>query len=166
MTRLRLPIHDHVEFVLVRPHYPENVGASARAMKTMGFDAARPGAAEPPGGARARDGVQDVGARWDVLDGARREDDLEGVSLAPTTFSPRARTAGFRECSRRMAASLVVADAARGKSTCFLFGNEKTGLSAEEIVRARRTSFASRWWATSRRSIWRRRFSSSPTSFS
>ena len=29
---LRLPIHAATQFVLVRPHYPENVGAAARAM--------------------------------------------------------------------------------------------------------------------------------------
>jgi tRNA C32,U32 (ribose-2'-O)-methylase TrmJ len=36
----------------------------------------------------------------------------------------------------RAAASLVVSDAARGRSTCILFGNEKTGLSAEDMARA------------------------------
>jgi hypothetical protein len=25
---LALPIHEHTEFILVTPHYPENVGAS------------------------------------------------------------------------------------------------------------------------------------------
>src|SRR6185436_12158468 len=34
---LELSIHPLVKFVLVRPHYPENVGAAARAMKSMGF---------------------------------------------------------------------------------------------------------------------------------
>jgi tRNA C32,U32 (ribose-2'-O)-methylase TrmJ len=34
---LGLPIHPLLRIVLVRPHYPENVGAAARAMKTMGF---------------------------------------------------------------------------------------------------------------------------------
>src|SRR5687767_3406034 len=38
VARVRLPVHDHTTFVLVRPHYPENVGACARAIKTMGFD--------------------------------------------------------------------------------------------------------------------------------
>ena len=37
-ARVRLDVHERVGFVLVRPHYPENVGASARAIKTMGFD--------------------------------------------------------------------------------------------------------------------------------
>src|SRR6185436_10019021 len=36
----------------------------------------------------------------------------------------------------RAAASLVVADAARGRRTCIVFGNEKTGLSAEELAGA------------------------------
>ena len=34
---LRLPIHRAVRFLLVSPHYPENVGAACRAIKTMGF---------------------------------------------------------------------------------------------------------------------------------
>ena len=34
---LSLTIHSATLFVLVQPHYPENVGAAARAIKTMGF---------------------------------------------------------------------------------------------------------------------------------
>ena len=34
---LSLPIARSAIFVLVRPHYPENVGAVARAMKVMGL---------------------------------------------------------------------------------------------------------------------------------
>ena len=34
---LILPLARASRFVLVRPHYPENVGAVARAMKTMGL---------------------------------------------------------------------------------------------------------------------------------
>jgi tRNA/rRNA methyltransferase len=32
-----LAVHAATRFVLVRPHYAENVGACARAIKTMGF---------------------------------------------------------------------------------------------------------------------------------
>ncbi len=50
--KLRLPIHDATQFVLVRPHYPENVGAVARAIKTMGFTPIDPDQARASGGPR------------------------------------------------------------------------------------------------------------------
>src|SRR5215204_3237734 len=77
MTRLRLPVHDHVAFVLVRPHYPENVGAAARAIKTMGFEElvlVRPSRLAVPEHEMAF--KMSVRA-WDVLHAARRADALE-----------------------------------------------------------------------------------------
>src|ERR1041384_3489627 len=54
---LELPIHPLLRFVLVRPHYPENGGAAARAMKTMGFTRlvlVKPGKMAEPGHVMAK----------------------------------------------------------------------------------------------------------------
>jgi len=137
MTRIHLPVHDHVAFVLVRPHYPENVGAAARAIKTMGFYdlvLVRPSRLAVPEHEMAC--KMSVRA-WDVLNAARRADDLESVlSSADNVLATSSHRGLSGVLTARAAASIVVADAARGRSTCILFGNEKTGLSAEELQRA------------------------------
>ena len=137
MTRIHLPVHDHVAFVLVRPHYPENVGAAARAIKTMGFGDLvlfRPSRLAVPEHEMAF--KMSVRA-WDVLHAARRTDDLESVlGSADNVLATSSHRGLSGVLTARDAASLVVADSARGRSTCILFGNEKTGLSAQEFERA------------------------------
>ena len=137
MTRVRLPVHDHVTFVLVRPHYPENVGASARAIKTMGFDRlalVRPSRLAVPEHEMAF--KMSVRA-WDVLYAARREEELESaIAGAHNVLATSSHRGLSGVLTARDAASLAVAEAARGQSTCILFGNEKTGLSAAEMQRA------------------------------
>jgi len=136
-ARLRLPVHESTTFVLVRPHYPENVGASARAIKTMGFDRltlVRPGRLAVPEHEMAfRMAVR----AWEVLNGARREATLEdavrGSSLVLATSSRRGISGVL---TARDAAALVIEQARAGALTCILFGNEKTGLDAAELSRA------------------------------
>ncbi|HEX6271398.1 MAG TPA: RNA methyltransferase [Polyangiaceae bacterium] len=137
MTRLRLPVHEHVAFALVRPHYPENVGASARALKTMGFYdlvLVRPSRLAVPEHEMAF--KMSVRA-WDVLHAARRADDLDGAvrdrDLVLATSSHRGLSGVL---TARDAAGLVVDAAARGERAVILFGNEKTGLSSEDMGRA------------------------------
>ncbi|HVR18672.1 MAG TPA: RNA methyltransferase [Polyangiaceae bacterium] len=136
MTRIRLPIHDHVVFVLVRPHYPENVGASARAIKTMGFDElvlVRPSRLAVPEHEMAF--KMSVRA-WDVLNSARRVHDLDQALGADNVLATSSHRGLSGVLTARAAAELVVDEAARGKRTAILFGNEKTGLSSEEMGRA------------------------------
>ena len=136
MTRIRLPVHDHVAFVLVRPHYPENVGASARAIKTMGFDElvlVRPSRLAVPEHEMAF--KMSVRA-WDVLHSARRVHDLDQALDADYVLATSSHRGLSGVLTARAAASFVVDEAARGKRTAILFGNEKTGLSSEEMGRA------------------------------
>jgi TrmH family RNA methyltransferase len=131
--RVRLPIHAATQFVLVRPHYPENVGAAARAIKTMGFTQLtliKPGRLAVPEHEMA---FKMAVKSWDVLNDARRCDDLAGalseVSLVLATTARR----GFSGVIQpREAAERAVGHAAAGGKIAFLFGNEKTGLSEEE----------------------------------
>ena len=120
--------------VVVQPHYPENVGAAARAMKTMGITGlilVRPSRLAVPEHEMARKmAVKSL----DVLDGAARcrtvEEALGGVSLSFATTSRRGVSGVL---SPRRAAELSVEVARAGKRVAFVFGNEKTGLSAEDV---------------------------------
>lgn len=127
---LCLPIHEATQFVLVRPHYPENVGAVARAIKTMGFTQltlVKPGRLAVPEHEMA---FKMAVKSWDVLNDARRVDDLASalcnVDLVLATTARR----GFSGVLQpRAAAERALDAAARGGKVAFLFGNEKTGLS-------------------------------------
>ena len=128
--KLRLPIREATRFVLVRPHYPENVGATARAVKTMGFTQlvlVKPGRLAVPEHEMA---FKMAVKSWDVLGEARRVEDLAsavaGADLVLATTSRR----GFSGVIQpREAAARAVRHAAGGGKIAFLFGNEKTGLS-------------------------------------
>jgi len=130
---LTLPVARAATFVLVRPHYPENVGAAARAIKTMGITSlvlVKPGRLAVPDHEMA---LKMAVKSWDVLDGAKRVttlgEALEGVTLSFATTSRRG-VSGI--VAPRVAADMSVAAAARGERIAFVFGNEKTGLSAED----------------------------------
>lgn len=128
--KLRLPIHEATRFVLVRPHYPENVGASARAMKTMGFTdlvLVKPGRLAVPEHEMA---FKMAVKSWDVLNEARRVDDIaSAIEGAELVFATTARRGFSGILQPREAAERALAHAKAGGKIAFLFGNEKTGLS-------------------------------------
>ena len=132
---LVLPVTRATTFVVVRPHYPENIGAAARAMKTMGVTSlilVKPGRLATPEHEMARKmAVKSL----DVLESAVRcstvAEALGGVSLSFATTSRRGVSGVV---SPRHAAELAVEAAAGGKRVAFLFGNEKTGLSPEDAA--------------------------------
>lgn len=135
--RLRLPVHEQVGFVLVRPHYPENVGASARAIKTMGFDRlllVRPSRLAVPAHPMAF--KMSVRA-WDVLEASEQHDDVaSAVGTCPIVIATSSHRGISGVLTPREIAPLVVRAASEGRSTRILFGNEKTGVSAEDMQRA------------------------------
>lgn len=126
---------ERIDIVLVRPHYAQNVGAAARAMKTMGLFRlvlVRPG---------KEAGADHEGARkmavksLDVLEGSRRcesvAEALADVDIVATTSShPDGPTA----IELRAGAQRLAALAEAGKRVAVLFGNEKSGLSAEDLA--------------------------------
>lgn len=123
---------DRIRVVLSRPSHPGNIGAAARAMKTMGLSqlwlvspASFP---DPVADARASGAV-------DILQSARVVSTLE-EALADTVIAA-AVTARRRELSlprmtARAAASELVPWAERG-NLALVFGNETSGLSNEEV---------------------------------
>jgi tRNA/rRNA methyltransferase len=132
---LSLPIHARTRFVLDRPHYPENVGAVARAIKTMGFThltLVKPSRIAIPEHEMAQ--KMAVKSR-DVLQDARRyaslAEALEGCTFVLATTS---RTGVSGVLQPREAAQLVQRHASAGGTTAIVFGNEKTGLAAEDLT--------------------------------
>ena len=134
---LKLPIHHSTRFLLVSPHYPENVGACARAMKTMGFTRlglVSPGRIAQPDHEMA---VKMAVKSLDVLGKTELFDNLDeatvGASLVAATTARRGVSGVL---SPREVSARAVEVAARGQQVCIIFGNEKTGLSREELARA------------------------------
>ncbi len=132
---LCLDVHRATTFVLVRPHYPENVGASARAIKTMGFlklALVKPGRLAVPDhemalkmAVKSRDVLRQAPVYQSVEEAVRGAD----LVVATTSRSGQSGVLQPRELGRR-----VVEAVSEGQTVTILFGNEKSGLSAEEMA--------------------------------
>jgi TrmH family RNA methyltransferase len=131
---LVMPVTRLAAFVLVRPHYPENVGAAARAIKTMGitdFALVKPGRLAVPEHEMA---LKMAVKSWDVLEGARRVESLaEAIDGIELVFATTSRRGVSGIVSPRRAAEMASAAAAVGRRTAFVFGNEKTGLGEADL---------------------------------
>ena len=121
-----------IRIVMLETSHPGNIGAAARAMKNMGLSQlvlVRPRCfPDPEASARASGAT-------DVLAGARVVGTLlEGIAdcgLVVATTA-RDRDQNVRVLDVRDAAARAVAEAARGP-VAVLFGNERTGLSNDEL---------------------------------
>lgn len=122
-----------VRFVLVNTSHPGNIGSAARAIRTMGFERLDLVAPEsfPHGDAYAL-----AAGALDVLDRARRSATLE-QAVADCTLvvgaTARLRGVSLEEWTPREAAARVLAAAAGGREVAIVFGNERVGLSNDEI---------------------------------
>ncbi|RKP54524.1 RNA methyltransferase [Pararobbsia silviterrae] len=126
-------------FVLVEPSHPGNVGAAARALKTMGFArlvVVRPRVAhvhEDPDARAMASGADDVLASTHLVDSL--DEALSGVhwSLA---LSARTREYGPPVMTPRAAAERAVPIVAGGQhEIALVFGNERVGLSNADVER-------------------------------
>ena len=121
-----------IRVVLCRPSHPGNIGAAARAMKTMGLTDLRLVAPrtfpDPEADARATGAV-------DVLERAKVNASL-AEALAGTVMtialSARRRDLGPPPAAPREVVVRLLAEAAQGE-VALVFGNETVGLSNEEI---------------------------------
>jgi tRNA/rRNA methyltransferase len=124
--------------VLVEPSHPGNVGAAARALKTMGFSrlvlvAPRvPQVHCDPEAVAMASGADDVLAAAHIV--PTLADALVGVqwSLALTA---RTREYGPPPNAPRQAVQDACRQAAHGGDIALVFGNERTGLSNDDVER-------------------------------
>lgn len=126
-----------IRVVLSRPSHPGNVGAAARAMKTMGL--ARLYLVRPKSFPHADARAMAAGAS-DVLGSAQVCKSL-AEALRETTFSvafsARPRELSHPPLAARGAAEEIAAAARRGE-VALVFGNETLGLSNKEVMQCTR----------------------------
>ncbi len=124
----------NIRFVLVETSHPGNIGAAARALKTMGLS--RLDLVQPKGFPAAEATARASGAE-DVLERARLHADLlealEGCRLVVGS-SARLRSVSWPQLVPRACAERLVAEAAQGP-VALVFGRERTGLSNAELER-------------------------------
>lgn len=125
-------------FVLVEPSHPGNVGAAARALKTMGFSRLVLVAPRMPQVHRDPEAVAMASGADDVLAGAHivptLADALVGTqwSLALTA---RTREYGPPPGTPREAVADACRQVAAHGDIALVFGNERTGLSNDDVER-------------------------------
>ena len=121
-----------IKFILFEPSHPGNVGAAARAIKTMGFEKLcliNP-IEHPHSEARARSsGALDVLLDAEVFDNL--QDAIKGCGLIIGTTS-RTRRISVPITNIRETASSIVAEA-KQKSVAVIFGPEKSGLINAQV---------------------------------
>ncbi len=124
---------DNIRIVLVEPKHPGNIGAVARAMKTMDLHRlylVRPH--EFP----AIDAERRALGAVDILIHAKQVDDLIGaVSDCRLVIggTSRPRTHSHPVLDARQAAEQIHREASRGDQVAVVFGTERTGLSNKEL---------------------------------
>ncbi|PRY07666.1 RNA methyltransferase [Paraburkholderia sp. BL25I1N1] len=124
-------------FVLVEPSHPGNVGAAARALKTMGFSRLVlvsprvPHVQSDPEAIAMASGADDVLASAHVV--PTLADALSGVHWS-IALTARLREYGPPQWTPRAAAGIAREQAVHGE-IALVFGNERTGLSNEDVER-------------------------------
>jgi tRNA/rRNA methyltransferase len=127
-----------VEFILVEPTHPGNVGAAARAIRVMGFRRLVVVAPPDPDVLRHPQALAMASGADDVLATARRCDSLE-AALADITLamalSASGREFGPPPLPPRSACAELAAELGASARTrvALVFGTERTGLSIEQL---------------------------------
>jgi len=123
---------ERIRVVLSRPSHPGNIGAAARAMKTMGLSrlwlVSPTSFPDPVAEARAS-GAGDVLANAQVVDSLQEA--LSGTVFA-AALTARRRDLSLSRRDPRAAAAELVQRSACGE-VALVFGNEASGLTNEEL---------------------------------
>ena len=125
---------DNIRIVLVRPTHPGNIGATARAMKTMALRTlclVAPERFPDPEATALAAGAEDV------LEAARICETLDEAiadCVRVIGSSARERRIEWPWLSPAQCARQLLGDAARGP-VALLFGQERTGLTNDELDR-------------------------------
>ena len=136
---MRNPDLDRVRFVLVAPSHPGNIGAAARAIRTMGFGRLAVVSPCEPGFRDHEEAIAFATHALDVLRAASVHQTLAqalaGVRLA-FAMTGYAREFGPPLVDLRAAAARVQAHLMREPGeVAFVFGAERNGLSNEDVER-------------------------------
>jgi len=145
----------HTRFVLIQTSHAGNVGAAARAIKTMGFSDMVLVAPRWPNVLRREETIQRASGAIDVLQACRIVDTLDealdGIThvcatamtprdFGPPTRSPRAHFASLLQTSDADAAADPDTDAdgapqSAERGIAFVFGSERFGMRNEDVYR-------------------------------
>ncbi len=131
---------DKIRIVLSHTSHPGNIGAAARAMKTMGLSRL---VLVNPKSFPHNDAVARAAGAEDILVQARVCSSLDEAlvgSVFAVAISARHRSLGPAPMQARAAAPEVLALSAAGE-VALVFGNETAGLSNAEVQRCQRTVF-------------------------
>jgi tRNA/rRNA methyltransferase len=135
----------HTRFILINTSHAGNVGAAARAMKTMGFDDLVLVAPRWANVLRREETIQRASGALDVLEKCRIVDTLDealdgithlcATAMTPRDFGPPTTTP--REHFESLLKSELPAHSPRGlqQGTGFLFGSERFGMRNEDVYR-------------------------------
>lgn len=129
-----------VSVVLVEPSHPGNVGATARAMRVMGLRALTLVAPRIPDALRDPQASAFASGATDVLEGARvvgaLDEALADATLA-VAVSADAREFGPPPLTPEALAPKILAELAAHPQhrVALVFGNERTGLSIDQVAR-------------------------------
>ena len=124
---------EQVRFVLANTSHPGNIGSAARAIRTMGFR--RLSLVSPASFPHIDAHVLAAGAD-DVLEAAVRFETLsEAIADCTLVLGATARLRGvsLQELDPRSAAERVADAVSQGRQVALVFGNERSGLSNDEI---------------------------------
>ena len=129
----------HTRFILINTSHAGNVGATARAMKVMGFTDLVLVAPRWDNVLRREETIQRASGALDVLNNARivatLDEALDGIShlcataMTPRDFGPPTIT------PREGLGELARTHAAAGHKVGFVFGSERHGMANEDVYR-------------------------------
>jgi tRNA/rRNA methyltransferase len=134
------PTADRVSFVLVEPSHPGNIGAAARAIKTMGFGNLAVINARHANYRDEPDAVALATGAADVLRASRHEtqlvDALAGVTMAyAMTGYDRQYGPPLVDLRSAAHATAGLIDSDATARVAFVFGTERAGLTNEDVNR-------------------------------
>ena len=126
---------DPTRFILLGTSHPGNVGATARAMKVMGFSDLVLVAPRYPNVQRKADAISLASGALDILDSARVVDTLtealDGITFACATAMTPRDFGPPTHAPRELFATL----SATPHRVAFVFGTERFGMSNEDVYR-------------------------------
>ena len=137
----------HTRFILIQTSHAGNVGAAARAMKTMGFDDLVLVSPRLANVLRREETIQRASGALDVLEKCRIVDTLDealdgvdhlcATAMTPRDFGPPTRwpREHFAQLMAAPATGGADAEAIRPAGVAFLFGSERFGMQNEDVYR-------------------------------